>query len=109
VPIVERYLLGRLRHRRFHSLAELNQAIGAMLADINERRPLRRLGVTRRRLFEELDRPALKPLPAEPYVYAEWRIRRGANVYRERQALTSSRLSCRSRGALPQRALSLRE
>jgi transposase len=51
VLIVERYLLGRLRHRRFYSLAELNQVIAVMLADINERRPLRRLGVTRRHQF----------------------------------------------------------
>jgi hypothetical protein len=26
-------------------------------------------------LLEELDRPALKPLPTEPHVLAEWRIR----------------------------------
>ena len=32
--------------------------------------------MTRRRLLEEVDRPALKPLPASPYVLAEWRIRR---------------------------------
>jgi transposase len=81
VLIVERYLLGRLRHRRFYSLAELNQAIQEMLKQINEQRPLRRLGVTRRHLLEELDRPALKPLPAEPYVYAEWRLRRAGLDY----------------------------
>ena len=49
--------LGRLRHRTFYGLAELNLAIREMLADINGRRPLRRLGVTRQQLFEELDRP----------------------------------------------------
>ena len=81
VLIVERYLLGRLRHRTFYSLAELNQAIQEMLADINGRRPLRRLGVTRQQLFEELDRPVLKPLPAEPYVYTEWRVRRAGLDY----------------------------
>jgi transposase len=81
VLIVERYLLGRLRHRRFYSLAELNLAIQKMLIDINEQRPLRRLGVTRRQLFEDLDRPVLKPLPAEPYVYAEWRLRRAGLDY----------------------------
>ena len=81
VLIVERYLLGRLRHRTFYSLAELNQAIQEMLADINGRRPLRRLGVTRQQLFEDLDRPALKPLPVEPYVYAEWRVRRAGLDY----------------------------
>ena len=81
VLIIERYLLGRLRHRIFYSLAELNQAIQEMLADVNERRPLRRLGVTRRQLFEELDRPQLRPLPAEPYVYAEWRVGRAGLDY----------------------------
>jgi len=81
VLIVERWLLGRLRHRQFYSLGELNQAIGEMLDEINERRPLRRLGITRRQLFEELDRPALGPLPAEPYVYAEWRLRRAGLDY----------------------------
>jgi transposase len=81
VLIIERWLLGRLRHRQFYSLGELNQAIGEMLAEINERRSLRRLGVSRRQPFEELDRPALGPLPAEPYVYAEWRLRRAGLDY----------------------------
>jgi transposase len=76
VLIVERWLLGRLRKRIFHSLAELNQAIAEMMQQINEVRPIRRLGVRRRQLLEELDRPQLRPLPAEPYVFAEWRARR---------------------------------
>jgi transposase len=76
VLIVERWLLGRLRRRTFYSLAEVNTAIGEMLKALNEERPLRRLGVTRRRLLEEVDRPALKPLPVEPYEYCEWRLRR---------------------------------
>ncbi len=76
VLMVERWLLGRLRHRVFHSLAEVNAAIGELLTRLNEERSIRRLGVTRRRLLEEIDRPALKALPADPYVFAEWRIRR---------------------------------
>src|ERR1700761_3549664 len=75
VLIVERWLLGRLRHRRFYSLAELNAAIGDLLRQLNEERPIRRLGVTRRTLLEELDRPHLKGLPSEPYSFAEWRRR----------------------------------
>ena len=67
--------LARLRNRRFFSLAELNQAISELVADLNAR-PMPRLGVSRRDLFLELDRPALKSLPAEPYEYAEWRLRR---------------------------------
>jgi transposase len=76
VLIIERWLLGRLRHRRFHGLAELNATISEMLRQLNEERPIRRLGVTRRALFEQLDRPNLKPLPAAPYAFAEWRLRR---------------------------------
>ena len=72
--------MGRLRNRRFFSLGELNQAIGELVADLNAR-PMRRLGVSRRDLFLELDCPALKALPAEPYEYAEWRVRRVARDY----------------------------
>lgn len=52
VLVVERWLLGRLRHRTFYSLAEVNAAIGELLTRLNEERPIRRLGVTRRRLLE---------------------------------------------------------
>ena len=64
----------------FFSLSELNQAIAELVADLNAR-PMRRLGVSRRDLFLELDSPALKALPAEPYEYAEWRLRRVALDY----------------------------
>jgi transposase len=76
VGIVERYLLGRLRNRIHYSLGELNAAIGDMLRRLNDEFKIRRLGVTRRSLFEDVDRPHLKPLPAEGYAFAEWRIRR---------------------------------
>jgi transposase len=76
VLIIERWLLGRLRHRRFYSLAELNTAIGELLRQLNDERLIRRLGVTRRALFEELDQPNLNSLPSQPYCFAEWRVRR---------------------------------
>jgi transposase/DNA replication protein DnaC len=76
VLIVERWLLGRLRRKTFYSLAEVNAAIDGMLKTLNEERPIRRLGVTRRQLFDEIDRPALKALPVEPYEYCEWRLHR---------------------------------
>ena len=56
----------------FFSLAELNAAIAELVAQINNR-VTRHLGASRRALFEELERSALKPLPAEPYVFAEWK------------------------------------
>jgi transposase len=42
---------------------------------MNER-PMRRLGISRRQLFEAIERAALHQLPATPYVYAEWRLAR---------------------------------
>jgi transposase len=71
VQVAQRWVAARLRNRRFFSLAELNAAIGDLLAGIN-RKVTRHLGASRRDLFEQLDRPALKPLPAAPYQYAEW-------------------------------------
>ena len=41
----------------------------------------RHLGASRRALFESIDKPALKPLPAAPYVYAEWKQRRAGIDY----------------------------
>lgn len=73
VGIVERWVLGRLRNRIFTSLAELNAAIGECIADLNDKRVLRQFGRTRRQLFEEVDAPNLKPLPAEPWIHAEWK------------------------------------
>jgi transposase len=76
VLIAERWLLGRLRHAKFYSLTELNAAIAAFCRRLNDDRIIRRLNQTRRQLLETLERPALKPLPLEPYVLAEWRVRR---------------------------------
>jgi transposase len=76
VRIVERWLLGRLRNRRVHGLAEVNAAIADLLVWLNDQRVLRHVGRTRRQLFEEVDAPRLKPLPAEPYALAEWRLRK---------------------------------
>jgi len=53
VLIVERWILARLRHRRFYSLAELNGAIAELLKRLNDEKPLRRLSRTRRQLLEE--------------------------------------------------------
>ena len=72
VQIVGRWILARLRNRRFFSLAALNEAIHDLLADLNDR-TLRGWGRSRRQLFDELDRPALIELPDEPYEYAEWK------------------------------------
>ncbi len=71
VQLMQRWIIARLRHRRFFSLAELNAAIRELLERFNAK-VTRHLGASRRDLFNELDRPALKPLPQESYAYAEW-------------------------------------
>ena len=72
VQVVQRWILARLRARRFFSLAELNQAIGELVVQVNDR-PMRGWGTTRRALYEQIDRPALLRLPSHPYEYAEWK------------------------------------
>jgi len=72
VLVVERWILAALRHRTFFSLAELNTAIRELLEKLNDR-PFKKLPGCRRQHFETLDKPALRPLPGEPYVYAEWK------------------------------------
>lgn len=72
VLVAERWILAAIRNRSFFSLHELNRAIAEKLAELNDR-PFQKLDATRRTLFEALDRPALKPLPAHPYEYAEWK------------------------------------
>ena len=72
VLIAERWILARLRNRTFFSVAELNEAIEPLLEELNNR-PLQRLKVSRRDLFEELDRPVLKPLPQSRYTFEQWK------------------------------------
>jgi len=62
VQIVQRWILARLRNRRFFSLGELNRAIAELLVDLNQR-PFKKLPGCRREAFEKLDRPALRALP----------------------------------------------
>jgi transposase len=81
VRIVERWLLGKLRRQRFYSLAEVNAAIAGMLKALNDERVLRAYGKTRRQLFEEIDQPKLRSLPAEPFILAEWKRRKAGIDY----------------------------
>jgi transposase len=71
VLVVQRWILARLRNRQFFSLRELNAAIAELLVELN-RRPFKKLPGCRAEAFESIDRPAMKPLPATRYEYAEW-------------------------------------
>jgi transposase len=75
VLLVERWVLACLRHRTFFSLGELNAEIRRLLERLNTR-PFQKLEGSRRSLFESLDRPALLPLPAVRYEFAQWKVAR---------------------------------
>lgn len=72
VLLVERWILARLRNQTFFSLASLNEAIGGLLGELN-RRPFRKLPGSRLSLFEDVDKPALRPLPVTAYEFAQWK------------------------------------
>ena len=75
VLLVQRWILAALRKRQFFSLAQVNEAIGELLGKLNQR-PFRKLTGSRLELYRQLDRPALQPLPQQPYVFAEWKKER---------------------------------
>jgi transposase len=72
VQIAQRWILAVLRHRTFFTLADLNAAIRTCLDAVNAR-PMQIVGVSRRVLFEQLDRPALRALPISRYELATWK------------------------------------
>ena len=72
VLVAERWILARLRHETFFTLAALNERMAELLEDLNARPMKGYGGQSRRTLFERFDRPALKALPTDRYVYAEW-------------------------------------
>lgn len=72
VQIAQRWLLARIRNELFLSLDELNERLAELVDELN-RRQMRRYKKSRRELFEILDKPALKPLPSERFVYSQWK------------------------------------
>jgi transposase len=78
VQVAERWILARLRHETFFALPALNRRIFELLDDLNGR-TMRHYRSSRRALFEQLDRPALKPLPETRYQHALWKFVR-ANI-----------------------------
>ena len=72
VRFAQTYILGRLRAQTYFSLAECNEAIKLVMQRMNER-TMRHLGLSRRELFEKIERADLNGLPAEDWEFAEWR------------------------------------
>ena len=75
VRVAQAYILGRLRHQTFFSLAEANRAIAGAVERINSQ-VMRRLGLSRKELFETIDRPAMRSLPVSDYEFALWQFAR---------------------------------
>ena len=72
VLIVERRILAALRNHTFFSIAELNKEISQRLVELNNRK-FQKLDATRKGLFLKIDQPALQPILATAYEYAEWK------------------------------------
>jgi hypothetical protein len=72
VLVAQRWILARLRNETFFSLAALRKRVLELAEELNDR-PRKHLGgVTRRELFERIERPALRALPAERFEPSRW-------------------------------------
>ncbi len=72
VQAVQRYILACFRHTKFFSVDELNDAI-AILLDRYNNKVMKHLGKSRTELFEELEKEELQPLPANNFVYEQYK------------------------------------
>lgn len=100
VQVVERWILARLRHHTFFSLAELNHCIESLLEAVNAR-PFKQFEGCRKDWFEAIDKPALAPLPREPYSYTDvkmvklnidYHVQYGPHLYSAPHHLVGERL-----------------
>lgn len=108
VLLAQRWILACLRNHTCFSLGELNVAI-VELTDRMNRKPMRMIGRSRLELFEELDRPKLKPLPSKRYELGDWKFCRVSidyhielehNVYSVPYALIHERVDVRLTAAV---------
>ena len=73
VKLMQRWLLARLRHTTFYSIAQLNNKINELMP-LYRNKKMKRLGVSRQELFDTIDKPALNPLPVHEYEYKELKL-----------------------------------
>lgn len=105
VQVVQRWIVMRLRHRRFFSVREVNEAIRELLTYLNNRPFRKRREECRASLFAKIDRPALQPLPSERYDLSLWlqarvnidyHVAYDGNWYSVPYALTGKQVEVRS-------------
>lgn len=81
VLLVQRWILFRLRKRKFFSLEEANREIRTLLEQLNHK-PFQKLSGSRYSRWIEHELPTLLPLPATPYEYVEWgKVRAGLDYH----------------------------
>jgi transposase len=103
VQVLTRWVLARLRHRQFTTVAEVDAAIAALLPSVNDR-PFQKLAGSRASVFAELDAPALMALPAQRYelarfktvkVHIDYHVEISAHRYSVPHALVGQTLEAR--------------
>lgn len=77
---IQRWILAPLRDITFFSVNEINEAIQPLLQAYNAK-AFYELEGTRFSQYLEIDKPALKPLPSNPYIFAEWKRARAGVDY----------------------------
>ena len=70
---VSTWIIAALRNWKFFSLAELNEAIGEKLHELNDKAFQKRQG-SRFGVFTEEELPTLSPLPSKPFELSEWKV-----------------------------------
>jgi hypothetical protein len=75
VKLVIKLFTWMYRHRRFSSIAEINEALAACCEKINTR-PHSRFKISRRQRFEQSELPKLKDLPEQPFEQVQWKTAR---------------------------------
>ena len=64
-------IIAKLRHQEFHSLYELNKAI-LKAVDAFNAEPFQKRDGSRKEIFESMEKPSMKPLPAKPFELSSW-------------------------------------
>lgn len=75
VQSIQRYILAHFRHQKLFSVDEANDKISELLDKYNNK-VMKHIGKSRTELFKELDEPQLRPLPANRYIYEQFKIAR---------------------------------
>ncbi|MEP5757906.1 MAG: IS21 family transposase [Litoreibacter sp.] len=74
VKQIQYVFLGKRRNQHYSSLEELNAELLLAVNELNDRPMKGHNGLSRRQIFNQLERDSLRPLPKNRYEYGDWRI-----------------------------------